>query len=44
MSSLSILCGRLSDSEIKSLLQVGYLDIGHHPDGVGGVSPGLGYT
>jgi len=40
MSSLSILCERLSDSEIKNLLQAGYLDIGHQHDGVDEVAPG----
>ncbi len=40
MSSLSILCEQPSCSEIEKLLQEGYLDIGHQPDGVDEVAPG----
>ncbi len=40
MSSLSLLNDRLSEREMNNLLQAGYLDVGHQPDGVDEVEPG----
>ena len=40
MSSFGILNDRLSEREIDSLLQAGYLDVGHQNDGVDKIAPG----
>jgi len=40
MSSFSVLCERLSNDKIERLLEKGYLDVGHQPDGVDEIDPG----